>query len=62
LTSLTAAIPGDPDILAEFSADLTAYTNQQTATLTKDNYLACREYAADLLNQLFSEFDQQLKT
>lgn len=49
---------GEPEITEEYCLELTAYLDKRINEVSHINAQECRNHATDLLNNLFSEFDQ----
>ena len=56
------AAKGDNEIIDEYQKQLSEFIEARSKEISGNNSNECKRYAADLLSQLFSEFDQQIKT
>lgn len=58
---LKRSLSGDQEIVKEYIDQLVEYIDAKTSQLLSSNQIECRNYATELLTQLFTEFDQQIK-
>lgn len=55
------SVKGEKELIAEFLLELRQHLEKRSQDLRRDNQIECKQYALDLLNQLFTEFDKQIK-
>lgn len=51
----------DKEIAQEFITEIDIFLNQRYGEVIQANHHECRRYATELLGQLFSEFEEQIK-